>query len=100
MHASFAHSKEFVCLASSDSWGCMQVAGGQRYEKIRTYNAKDGRVSDHRLERPKAFQYKQLVQEGRLQQLHRLLLLQQAKDSLLQQIKAAEEAQAAAALHL
>lgn len=65
-----------------------QVARGQRPEKIRTYNAKDGRVSDHRLENPRVFQYKQIVAEGRLQKLHELLLLQQASRTLHQQIDA------------
>lgn len=69
-----------------------QVAGGQRHEKIRTYNARDGRVSDHRLEKQRTFQYKQVVLEGRLQQLHHLLLLQQARESLQRHVERLEEA--------
>lgn len=78
-------------LCKPNCWcgGCVfQVARGQRPEKIRTYNAKDGRVVDHRLENPKVFQYKQIVAEGRLQKLHELLLLQQARHTLQQQIDA------------
>ncbi|KAL8443676.1 hypothetical protein Emag_005849 [Eimeria magna] len=71
-----------------------QVAGGQRYEKIRTYNARDGRVSDHRLQQQKVFPYKQLLTEGKLHQLHALLLLQQATHALQQRVEAAEAAAA------
>ena len=79
-------------------WGCVggfQVSGGQRHEKIRTYNARDGRVSDHRLEKQRIFQYKQILMEGRLQQLHQLLLLQQARHTLQQRLADLREAAAA-----
>ncbi|OEH79540.1 peptide chain release factor [Cyclospora cayetanensis] len=68
-----------------------RVSGGQRHEKIRTYNARDGRVSDHRLEKQRIFPYKQVLMEGKLQQLHSMLLLQQAKYTLRQHLAALRE---------
>lgn len=69
-----------------------QVAGGHRQEKIRTYNARDGRVTDHRLEKQRTFQYRQVLLEGRLQQLHHLLLLQQARKTLQQHVETLQKA--------
>ncbi|CDJ57555.1 peptide chain release factor 1, putative [Eimeria maxima] len=62
-----------------------QVCGGNRNEKVRTYNARSSKIFDHRLEAAKVFNYKQIIHEGQLQQLHLLLLLQRAKQALVQQ---------------
>ncbi|CDJ45515.1 peptide chain release factor 1, putative [Eimeria tenella] len=63
-----------------------KVLQGQRHQKIRSYNAKAGRVNDHRLGAPRSFSYKQLLLQGQLQELHLLLLLQHARHRLQQRL--------------
>lgn len=59
-----------------------QVCSGLRSERLRTYNFRDGRVTDHRLTNSaRTFPLKPIL-EGHLESMHAALDHQQCEDAL------------------